>query len=83
MWNNQTDNISTRYKLLVYYNATEPKTSQIFWAFKADERKPDPLDGLRKRILKKYVENRYKLAIFYDNGQEVERWESGIRIKTQ
>jgi len=79
MWNNQENNISTRFKLLVYYYPTEPRESQTFWAFKSDEKKTDPLNGLRTRILKKHAENRYKLAIFYDNGVEVERWECGFR----
>ena len=79
MWDNQTNNQGTRYKLLVYYYSEQPRSQQTFLAFAGEEKKGTAIAGLTKRILLKYAFGRYKMAIFYDNGTPVEKWIEGIK----
>ena len=79
-WKDQTNNMGTRYKLLVYFYPTESKTTQTYWAFASDEKKGLAVSKLTERILLKMVLGRYKTAIIYDNGVEIERWEEGRKI---
>jgi len=78
-WTNQNNNMGTRYKLLVYFYPDNIKTTQTFWAFLSDEKKGIAVQKLTDRILKSLVFGKYKTAIFYDNGIEIERWEDGIK----
>jgi len=78
-WKDQSNNMGTRYKLLVYFYPTENKINQTYWAFAVDEKKGLAIKKLTDRILLKSVLGKYKTAIFYDNGVEIERWEDGIK----
>ncbi len=81
MWNNQTNNAGTDVKLVVYYHDDQAETKKTFWAFRSEEIKGTAIDGLVKRILMKLAFGRYKLAIIYDTGKEVQRWTNGIRTQ--
>ena len=76
-WQNQDNNSGTEIKLLVYFfNGT----NQTYWAFLQEEKKGTAISGLIRRILNGKAAGLYKLAIFYNKGVEVQRWENGIRI---
>jgi hypothetical protein len=79
-WNNQTNNIGTRFKLVVYFYPDQPTANKTYWAFLSDEKKGIAIQKLTDRILKKLVFGLYKTAIFYDNGNEVQRWQDGKQI---
>lgn len=79
MWTN--NKMGEKTKLIVFFNDNEPQRSQTYHAFEGEEKKGTAIAGLTKRILNKAVSGRYKVAIFYENDKEVERWESGIRQK--
>ena len=79
-WNNQTNNNSTRFKLVVYFYSDQTTSQKTFWAFLTDEIKGIAIQKLTDRILKKLVFGKYKTAIFYDYGNEVQRWQDGKQI---
>lgn len=74
-----TSQLSDQTKLVVYFNDNEPVKMQTFKAFEAEEKKGTAIAGLTKRLLLKHIFGKYKVAIFYQNGIEVERWNSGIK----
>lgn len=79
-WSNQTNNMGTRYKLVVYFYPDQPVASKTFKAFLSDEKKGIAIQKLTDRILKKMVFGLYKTAIFYDYGNEVQRWQDGKQV---
>lgn len=80
MWANQSNNMSSRFKVVVwFYSHLQPET-QTYWAFLYDEKKGTAVTKLRDRIINKLVAGKYKTAIIYDNGVEVERWKDGVLI---
>lgn len=79
MWTEQKQ--GTKTKLIVWYNDNEPTKCQTYHAFFAEDQKGTARAGLTKRILQKKDFGRYRIAIFYENDVEVERWESGIKTK--
>lgn len=80
MWDNQTNNIGNSVKLVVYYTDDQPKKVQTFHAFASEEKTEKAIPNMRKRILQKLVFGIYKTAIFYKDGEEVERWVDGYRV---
>lgn len=80
MWNNQTNNVGNSIKLVVYYTDDQPEKSKTFHAFKAEEKAGKALQNMTRRILNRLVFGKYKVAIFYENDIEVERWINGIKV---
>lgn len=80
MWNNQQNNMSKRFKAVVWFYDHLPIKSQTYKAFLSDEKKGTAVTKLRDRIINKLVAGKYKTAIIYDNGAEVERWKEGVLI---
>jgi len=78
-WTNQENNAGTDVKLLVYMTGDQGERAQTYWAFRGEEIKGTAIAGLRKRILNGKVFGKYKTAIFYNQGVEVERWKEGIK----
>jgi hypothetical protein len=79
-WNNQVNNMSERFKVVVFFHTDQPKTSQTYNAFLSDEIKGIAIQKLTDRIINKLVFGKYKTAIFYDYGTEVQRWQDGKQI---
>jgi len=78
MWKNQQNNISSRFKAVVWFYSHLSPESQTYWAYLYDEKKGQAVTKLRDRIINRVVLGRYKIAIIYDNGVEVERWKEGV-----
>jgi hypothetical protein len=79
MWDNQNNNEGERFKLVVYYYPEQPRSQQTFKSFLGEEKKGTAIAGLTARILLKHSFGRYKMAIFYDNGNPIEKWIDGIK----
>lgn len=82
-WTKQKKNMGKNIKLIVWYTADQPRAVDTFHAFLEEEQKGKAIAGLTKRILNGHARGRYKTAIFYNNGVEVERWNDGIKVTTQ
>jgi len=80
MWNNQSANMGTRVKLVVFYAPDQSRKCDTFHAFAGEEKQGKAIANMRKRILEKKLFGRYKTAIFYKDGNEVERWNYGIKV---
>ncbi len=81
MWNDQANNMSGRYKVVVWFYSHLTPETQTYWAYLSDEKKGQAVAKLRDRIINKLVLGRYKTAIIYDNGVELERWKEGVLQK--
>ena len=79
-WNNQTNNIGTRFKLVVFFYSDQTTTQKTYHAFLSDEIKGIAIQKLTDRILNKLAFGKYRTAIFYDYGNEVQRWQDGKQI---
>lgn len=79
MWPNQSNNMSQRFKVIVWFYSHMNPESQTYWAYLSDEKKGNAVEKLRERIINRLVLGRYKTAIIYDNGNEIERWKEGVK----
>ncbi len=80
MWQDQGNNIGNSIKLVVYFTDDQPEKVQTYHAFRSEEKTGKAIQNMRRRILGRLVFGKYKAAIFYDNGTEVERWVNGIKV---
>ena len=78
-WQSQIKNIGTRVKLVVFYADDQPIRSKTYHAFKTEEDSGKAVQNMTRRILQGVDFGRYKTAIFYDNGIEVEKYIQGIK----
>jgi hypothetical protein len=80
MWQDQKNNMGDSTKLVVFFTDDQPEKSKTFHAFRSEEKSGKAIENMRRRILGQLVFGRYKTAIFYENGNEVERWVGGIKV---
>ena len=78
-WNTQTSNMGNSIKLVVFYHDWTGKSKDTFHAFKGEEEKGTAITGLTRRILQGKANGQYKIAIFYKNNIEFERWVEGYK----
>jgi hypothetical protein len=80
MWQDQKNNIGNSIKLVVFFSDDQPEKSKTFHAFKSEEKTGKAIQNMRRRILGRLVFGKYKTAIFYQDGLEVEKWVNGIKV---
>ena len=79
-WENQTNNQGSDTKLVVYFTPDQPLKSQTYLAFAGEEKKETAINNMTRRLLQRDLMGKYKIAIFYHKGVEVERWKYGIKV---
>jgi hypothetical protein len=79
-WENQTNNQGIDTKLVVYFTPEQPEKSKTYLAFAGEEKKETAIANMTRRLLLREIMGKYKVAIFYHKGVEVERWKNGIKI---
>lgn len=79
MWTTQTHNMGRSVKLVVYWHEWTGRQPATFHAFRGEEERGRAVEGLTRRILQRYALGKYRTAIFYRDGVELERWENGLR----
>ena len=80
LWSNQTRNQGTSVKLVVWYHPWTGLAPQTFHAFLGEEKKGTAVAGLTRRVLLGKCAGRWRTAIFYRDGVEIERWRDGHKV---